>query len=158
MNTDQLKRKFDEVTAEQIKVGEFLKAFDPILEPFESMAKHGISLATVFVGMTATFVTVFRSPTAMGSINQVLLFSSWVLFLAAVASGSLQLWRITSFREEMRKFAYVLLGDKASECDRKKGLSISQQSYKSGITIEYICLSLGTVLFIVWAICQLNCT
>ena len=78
--------------------------------------------------------------------------------MAAVASGSLQLWRIMSFREEMRRFAYVLLGDKPSGSDREKALSISQQSYKSAITIEYIFLSLGTVLFIVWAICQLNST
>ena len=158
MNSDHLKHQFDEVTEEQIKVGEFLKAFDPILEPFEGMAKHGISLAIVFIGVTATFITVFRRSTPLVSVSQILLLSSWVLFLATVASGSLQLWRIMSFREEMRKFAYVLLGDKPSESDRKKALSISQQSYKSAITIEYIFLFLGTVLFIVWAICQLNST
>jgi hypothetical protein len=158
MNSDDLKYKFVEVTEEQIKVGEFLKAFDPILEPFEGMAKHGISLAIFFIGVTATFITVFRSSTPLGSVSKILLLSSWVLFLAAVASGSIQLWRIMSFREEMRRFAYVLLGDKPSESDREKTLSISQQSYRSTITIEYTCLSLGTVLFIVWAICQLNCT
>ena len=158
MNSDQVKHKFDETTEEQIKVSEFLKAFDPILKPFEGLAKHGISLATFFIGVTATFITVFRPSTPLGSVSQLLLSSSWVLFLAAVASGSLQLWRIMSFREDMRKFAYVLLGDKPSEIDREKVLSISQQSYKSAITIEYICLSLGTVLFIVWAIGQLNGT
>ena len=45
MKTDQLENKFKEMTENQIQVAEFLKAFDPILEPFESLAKHGISLA-----------------------------------------------------------------------------------------------------------------
>src|SRR3989338_173119 len=140
MKTDQLENKFKEMTENQIQVAEFLKAFDPILEPFESLAKHGISLAIFFVGVTATFITVFKSAISMGSVGQLLLFSSWVFFISAIASGSLQLWRIMGFREQMRKFSYVLLGNKPSERDQEEALRIKQQSYKSAITLEYIFL------------------
>ena len=60
------------------------------------------------------------------------------------------------FREQMRKFSYVLLGNKPSERDQEEALRIKQQSYKSAITLEYIFLFLGITMFIVWAICQIN--
>lgn len=145
------KYNFEEATKTQKMVGEFLRAFNPILEPFENLAKHGISLATGFIGVTATFVTVFNLSVANKHNYYYILFCSWVMCLGVIVFGSLQLWRTANFRDQMRKFVYVLLGDNPDKNDKKKAMRVIQQPYKSAIILEYIFLLIGVILFVVWA-------
>ncbi len=142
---------FEKDTREQRMVGEFLEAFDPILNPFESLAKHGISLSGSFIGITGTAVAVLDSLTTIKSGDNFLLFLSWILFIIAIILGTIQLWQITSFRDHLRKFAFVLLGDSPSANDKKKAQKIARKSYKVFLNLEYIFLVLGLVLFVLWA-------
>jgi len=82
---------FDEATKNQIKVGKFLKAFDPILGPAENFAKFGISLAAGITNFTATVVTILSSQKLFLPKSTWILYSCWVILLASISFGLIQL-------------------------------------------------------------------
>lgn len=154
MTEEGTRPDFYKLTETQRQVGDFLRAFDPILTPLESLAKHGITLSTGFLGITATFVAIFKLPQSKGDFTYLILFFSWLMFLATIVTGTIQLWRTTRFRDQMRKFAYVLLGDIPDDKERKEALKIIKQSYDAPMILEYIFLLAGVILFASWAITQ----
>lgn len=149
-------KNFDETTKNQIKVGEFIKSFDPILMPFESMAKYGIALASAFFGISCTIFKIFDSPVGEGNNYDWILLCSWSLFLGSLVFGGLELFRTLKFRDQMRKFAYVLFGEKQNEKDRKEALNNIKKSYISAVIIESIFLVIGLSIFILWVLLKIK--
>lgn len=143
------KQDFDKIVAEQIKAGEFLKAFDPVLAPFESLAKYGIGIASGFIGISQVFP---QSPTT----NDWVLFSSLVLFLGTITFGTLEIIRIMAFRDQMRRFSYVLLGDNPTPNDKKEAIKNIQTPVMSAIFLEAFFLILGIIVFILWVLLKIN--
>lgn len=77
----------------QILVGSFLSAFDPILRPFEDLAKHGISLSVGVIGLSGTAISVLGRSNPTDTRSATLLSMSWVVLIGSVVFGCLQLWR-----------------------------------------------------------------
>ena len=141
---------FDQAIKNTLKVGEFLRAFDPILGPLEKITKHGISLATGFFALAATLVSLFKAQNPRTENYISLLFCSWAFFLGAIGFGTLQLWRTTRFRKNLRVFAYTLLGDKPSDGIKQEIRERSKDSPDAMIVIEYIAFFIGVAMFVLW--------
>ena len=147
---------FDKTTKNQIKVGKFLKSFDPVLMPFESMAKYGIALASAFFGISCTLFKILDSPSGKENNYDWILFCSWSLFLGSLIFGGLEIFRTLKFREQMRKFSYVLLGDKPNKKDKKEAMNNIKGSYISAVIIESILLVIGIAIFILWVLLKIK--
>lgn len=147
---------FSKIVKEQIEVGKFLKSFDPVLMPFESMAKYGIVLASAFFGIGCTLFKLFNSPLNRENNYDWILFCSWVLFLGSFIFGGLELFRTLKFRDQMRRFSYVLLGDKPTEQDKKEAMQNVKKSYINAVIIESIFLVIGVAIFIFWVLLKIN--
>lgn len=153
---EHIKRDFDKETENTIKVGRFLSAYDPVLKPYEGLSKYGISLASGFVGLSTTLLALFNQSNAKESINNLFLFFSWILFLGAIGFGVAEICRTMRFRMQMRKFAYVLLGDFPAEKDKKEALSIGLESAVSAIILESLCLFVGIIFFVLWCMSRIS--
>jgi len=141
---------FAKITENQIKVGEFLKSFDPVLMPFENMAKYGITLASAFFGISCTLFKIIDFLSTKGDGYNWILFCSWASFLGSFVFGGLEIYRILKFRDQMRKFSYVLLGDNPNEEDKKEAINIVKRSYTSAVALQSIFLVMGIAAFILW--------
>lgn len=94
----------EELLKGQILVGSFLSAFDPILRPFEDLAKHGISLSVGVIGLSGTAISVLGRSNPTDTRSATLLLMSWVVLIGSVVFGCLQLWRTAQFRDHIREF------------------------------------------------------
>lgn len=147
--------KFELLTKGQVQTAEFLRSFDPIFAPFEGLAKFGISLASGFVAISGTVTALVVVPDRL-SIHNWILLCSWILFLGAVFFGSLELWRIATFRVQMRRFAFILLGDSPDDQFRKAKEKFEALRVGSAVISEFVFLGLGATVFLIWAILTLS--
>lgn len=146
---------FSKIVRGQIDTGKFLKSFDPVLMPFESMAKYGIILASTFFGISCTLFKIFNSSSVKENSYDWILFCSWGLFLGSFVFGGLELFRTLKFRDQMRKFSYVLLGDKPNGKDKKEAINNAKRSYISAVVLESIFLVIGIAIFILWVLLKI---
>ena len=144
--------KLKYATEWQVEIGKVLQSFDPVLRPLEDMAKHGITMATVLLGISASVVGGFAAGSLGMSPTNLLILGAWLSFLAAATAGSVQLHRISLFRESIRKFCHVLLGKESSVAERESAMSVMTTPQKKALTIEYWALGVGTALLILWAV------
>lgn len=147
---------FDKITENQIKAGEFLKSFEPVLMPFESMAKYGIALASAFFGISCTLLEIPVFSSSKENTFNWILFCSWSLFLGSFIFGSIELYRTLKFRDQMRKFSYVLLGDKPNEENKKYAMYNIKESYISAVILQSIFLTVGIIVFILWVLLRIK--
>ena len=147
--------KLKYATEWQIEIGKVLQSFDPVLRPLEDMAKHGITMATVLLGISASIVGGFASDNVGISCNYILILGAWFALVVAAVAGSIQLYRISRFRETIRNFCHVLLGKEASLADRQSAMNVMDTPQKNVLIAEYWALSIGVVLFFVWAVVQI---
>lgn len=147
-NFDKLKY----ATEWQIEIGNILQSFDPVLRPTEDMAKHGITMATVLLGLSASIVGGFASGTFSISWTYLLILGAWLGFVVAAVAGTVQLNRIARFRETILSFCHALLGKERSLDDRKKAMDVMQTPRKTALTVQYWAISIGTALLVFWAV------
>lgn len=148
-------RKFDKLkyaTEWQLEIGKILQSFDPVLRPLEDMAKHGITMATVLLGLSASIVGGFASGAFSISWTHLLILGAWLGFVVAGVAGSVQLHRIAQFRETILSFCHVLLGKEISSDDRKRAMDIMQTPKKRALMVQYWALSIGAGLLVFWAV------
>ncbi len=55
----------------------------------------------------------------------------------------------------MRKFSYVLLGDKPDEKDKKAAINNIKKSHISAVVLESIFLVMGLSVFILWILLKI---
>ena len=138
----------------QIEIGKILQSFDPVLRPLEDMAKYGITMATVLLGISASIVGGFGSGRFGISYNYFLILGAWLGFVVAIVAGSIQLNRIAGFRESIRIFCHVLLGKEHSSADRQNSKDMMKTPQKSALLVEFWALGIGTALLVAWAVTQ----
>ena len=154
MIDDQKLEQLKYATAWQVEIGKILSSFDPVLRPLEDMAKHGITLATVLLGTSASVIGGLGTARGEAIGYNYLMLGAWLGFIVAGLAGSIQLYRISSFREEIRKFCHMVLGDNPSPDDRKRALVVMRVPQKSALLAEYLTLMIGTLLLVAWAIAK----
>lgn len=150
-NLDRLKH----ATEWQLEIGKVLQSFDPVLRPLEDMAKHGITMATILLGISASIVSIFASGAWKFTYIDFLLHTSWIALMGSVVAGSIQLYRIAMFRETVRDFCHILLGKDATASDRESAMNVMTTPQKKMLIVEYSFLGAGVGLFVLWAIVQL---
>jgi hypothetical protein len=146
---------FGKIVKDQIEVGKFLESFDPVLMPFESTAKYGIVSASAYFGISCALFKIFSYSIIKENGYDWLLFCSWVLFLGSFVFGGLELFRTLTFRDQMRKFSYVLLGDKLNDHDKNQAMNNIKKSYLSAVVLELIFLATGIGVFIFWVLLRI---
>ncbi len=154
MEVDPNLQKLKYATEWQIEIGKVLQSFDPVLRPLEDMAKHGITLAIVLLGISASVVGGLTSGRIGVSCNYLLVLGAWFGFIVTTVAGSIQLHKISNFRETIRIFCHVLLGKEASSDDRQNALDAMKTPQKTALLVEYWSLGIGITLLVAWAVVQ----
>lgn len=149
---DQNLDKLRYATEWQIEIGKILQSFDPVLRPMEDMAKHGITMAIVLLGLSASIVGGFASGTFGVSWTHLLVLGAWLGFVVAAAAGTVQLHRIARFREAILSSCHALLGKERSLDDRKKAIDAMQAPKKQALTVQYWAIGISTALLVFWAL------
>ncbi len=121
---DDSLEKLKYATERHIEIGKILQSFDPLLRPLEDMAKHGIAMSTGFFGVSATIVGLFHSEKQEFTCSYLFLFAAWLAFLLSLVAGSIQLHRLSKFREAIGARCLVILGKKASQQDLESDSNI----------------------------------
>jgi hypothetical protein len=73
LEDDKNLQKLKYATEWQVEIGKVLQSFDPVLRPLDDMAKHGITMATVLLGISTSRVAlllaaaVFLAPILLSS-------------------------------------------------------------------------------------------
>lgn len=147
--------KLKYATEWQVEIGKVLQSFDPVLRPLEDMAKHGITLSTLLLGISALIVGAFISEKAEISYSHFFILGAWGSLVVATVAGSIQLHRIAKFRENIREFCHVLLGKEATESLRQSAINMMKTPQKNALIVEYWGLSLGVALLFIWATVQM---
>ncbi len=147
-------QKLRYATEWQIEIGKVLQAYDPVLRPVEDMAKHGITMATVLLGISASIVGAVGAGSSGTSYSYLLILGAWLGFVVAAAAGSVQLNRIAGFRESIRSFCHILLGKPSSLADFQSFEDAMKIPQKSALSVEYWALGIATALLAIWAVTQ----
>lgn len=152
--TDENLEKLKYATERHIEIGKILQSFDPLLRPLEDMARHGITMSTGILGVSATIVGLFHSEKHQFTCSYLFLFAAWLAFLLSLVAGSVQLHRLSKFREAIGARCLLILGKKTSQQDLELDSSIMATPRKTALTWEFWSLGIGGVLFLSWAALQ----
>ena len=152
MEDDKKFQTLKYATEWQVEIGKILQSFDPVLRPVEDMAKHGIMMATVLLGISASIVGGFASGSFSTSCNYLVVLAAWIGFIVAAIAGSIQLHKISNFRETIHGFCLALLGKESSSAERQKAMEVMKSPRKSALIVEYCALSIGITLLVIWAV------
>jgi hypothetical protein len=152
LEDDKNLQKLKYATEWQVEIGKVLQSFDPVLRPLDDMAKHGITMATVLLGISTSIVGGFASGSFSISGNYLVILAAWIAFVAAAVAGSIQLYKLSKFRETIHGFCFVLLGKESSVAERQKAMEVMKSPKKSALVVEYLALCIGIMLLVIWAV------